>query len=202
MSSGDRLLLILHIGFAIFALGPITAATMATPRYIRRADASVVRYLNRATRIYGLLTLGIFLFGLLLVHGKFNQVWLTASMTLFIVAFVLLLLIERDQRKALHKIELAAAERGAAGRGTVAPAETPPPATTVAADKPVAGTETKADTGDAAKAETAAPTPEPKPASAPADQELAKVETGRIAMISGVVALIWIVILVLMVWNG
>ena len=199
MSSGDRLLLILHIGFAIFALGPITAATMATPRYIRRADASVVRYLNRATRIYGLLTLGIFLFGLLLAHGKFNQVWLTASMTLFIVAFVLLLLIERDQRKALHKIELAAAERGAAAPA-VAPAETPPPATTVAADKPVAGTETKADTGDAAKAET--PAPEPKPAPAPADPELAKVETGRIAMLSGVVALIWIVILVLMVWNG
>jgi Ca2+/Na+ antiporter len=195
MSSGDRLLLILHIGFAIFALGPITAATMATPRYIRRADASVVRYLNRATRIYGLLTLGIFLFGLLLVHGKFNQVWLTASMTLFIVAFVLLLLIERDQRKALHKIELAAAERGAA-----VPAETPPPVQTAPADKPVAGTETKVDTGDAAKAET--PAPEPKPAPAPADRELARVETGRIATISGVVALIWIVILVLMVWNG
>jgi Ca2+/Na+ antiporter len=195
MSSGDRLLLILHVGFAIFALGPITAATMATPRYIRRADASVVRYLNRATRIYGLLTLGIFLFGLLLAHGKFNKVWLTASMTLFIVAFVLLLLIERDQRKALHKIELAAAERGA-----TAPAATPPPATTAPADKPVAGTETKVDTGDAAKAET--PAPEPKPAPAPADEELAKVETGRIAMISGVVALIWIVILVLMVWNG
>jgi Ca2+/Na+ antiporter len=195
MSSGDRLLMILHIGFAIFALGPITAATMATPRYIRRADASVVRYLNRLTRIYGLATLGIFLFGLLLAHGKFNQVWLSASMTLFIVAFVLLLLIERDQRKALHKIELAAAERGAA-----APAETAPPATTAPADKPVAGTETKVDTGDAAKAET--PAPEPKPAPAPADEELAKVETGRIAMISGVVALIWIVILVLMVWNG
>jgi Ca2+/Na+ antiporter len=199
MSSGDRLLLILHIGFAIFALGPITAATMATPRYIRRADASVVRYLNRATRIYGLLTLGIFLFGLLLAHGKFNQVWLTASMTLFIVAFVLLLLIERDQRKALHKIELAAAERGAVAPA-VTPADAPPPAPAVAADKPVAGTETKADTGDAAKAET--PAPEPKPAPAPADPELAKVETGRIAMISGVVALIWIVILVLMVWNG
>ncbi|TQL95831.1 hypothetical protein FB559_1341 [Actinoallomurus bryophytorum] len=201
MSSGDRLLLILHVGFAIFALGPITAATMATPRYIRRADASVVRYLNRATRIYGLLTLGIFLFGLLLAHGKFNQVWLTASMTLFIVAFVLLLLIERDQRKALHKIELSDAERGAAAPAeTPPPVQTPPPAQTAPADKPVAGTETKVDTGDAAKAET--PAPEPKKAPAPADEELAKVETGRIAMISGVVALIWIVILVLMVWNG
>src|SRR3954465_553920 len=155
MSSGDRLLMILHIGFAIFALGPITAATMATPRYIRRADASVVRYLNRATRIYGLLTLGIFLFGLLLAHGRFNQVWLSASMTLFIVALVLLLIIERDQRKALHKIELAAAERrGTAAATAPPPAEPPaetapgttPPGTTAPADKPVAGAETRADT--------------------------------------------------------
>ncbi|HEY0542599.1 MAG TPA: hypothetical protein VGD53_29850 [Actinoallomurus sp.] len=200
MSSGDRLLMILHIGFAIFALGPITAATMATPRHIRRGEANVVRYLNRITRIYGLLTLGIFLFGLLLAHGEFNQVWLSASMTLFIVALVLLLIVERDQRKALHKIELAAAERHGtpaetATRPAEAPAQTPRTAETVAADKPVAGAETSADTG-APKEETPAPGPRP------ADRDLAKVETGRIATISGVVALIWIVILVLMVWNG
>jgi hypothetical protein len=192
MSSGDRLLLILHIGFAIFALGPITAATMATPRYIRRADASVVRYLNRLTRIYGLATLGIFLFGLLLAHGKFNHVWLSASMTLFIVAFALLFIVERDQRKALHKIEVAAAERRPAPG-----AETPrAPETTTATDKPVAGVPT-----EETEAPKAPETPEPKPAPAPADRDLARVETGRIATISGVVALIWIVILVLMVWN-
>jgi Ca2+/Na+ antiporter len=186
MSSADRLLMTLHIGFAIFALGPITAATMATPRYIRRGDAGVVRYLNRATRIYGLLTLGIFLFGLLLAHGKFSKVWLSASMTLFVVAFVLLVLIERDQRKALHKLELAAAERRPAA---AAPAAAPE---TAEAGRAEASTTEK---GDAA----AAPAPEP---AAARDQELAKVETGRIAMISGVVALIWIVILVLMVWNA
>lgn len=194
MSSGDRLLMILHIGFAIFALGPITAATMATPRYIRRGDPSVVRFLNRTTRIYGLLALGIFLFGLLLAHGKFNQVWLSASMTLFIVAFALLLIIERDQRKALHKIEVAKAELRTPPAEALAP-EAPP--TTVPTDKPVAG----AETGD--KAETPTPEPEPQPKPAPAaERELARVETGRIATISGVVALIWIVILVLMVWNG
>jgi hypothetical protein len=190
MSSGDRLLTILHIGFAIFALGPITAATMATPRYIRRGDASVVRYLNRATRIYGLLTLGIFLFGILLAHGKFNKVWLSASMTLFIVAFALLVIIERDQRKALHKIEVAAAERGEVEARPAAPPTTAP------TDKPVAGGEPPAETE--AKAEV----PEPKPRPAPVEGEPARVETGRIATISGVVALIWIVILVLMVWNA
>ncbi len=186
MSSADRLLMILHIGFAIFALGPITAATMATPRYIRKGDASVVRYLNRMTRIYGLLTLGIFLFGLLLAHGKFNQVWLSASMTLFIVAVVLLVIVERDQRKALHKIELSDAE------GRPEPARPAPPAPAESTDTPVAGAPIHED-------KPAEETPEP---AAVRDRELAKVETGRIATISGVVALIWIVILVLMVWNG
>jgi hypothetical protein len=194
MSSGDRLLMILHIGFAIFALGPITAATMATPRYIRRADQSVVRYLNRITRIYGLATLGIFLFGALLAHGKFDRVWLSASMTLFVVAFALLFIVERDQRKALHKIAVAAAERRADTAEPVRPADTA--ATTAPTDKPVAGADVP--TG-AEKAET--PKPETRTAPKPA-AEVAKVETGRIATISGVVALIWIVILVLMVWHG
>lgn len=192
MSSGDRMLMILHVGFAIFALGPITAATMATPRYIRRGNASVVRYLNRATRIYGLATLGIFLFGALLAHGKFDQVWLSASMTLFIVAFVLLIIIERDQRKALHKIEVTAAEHRAVEAETKA--ETAAPPTTVPTDKPVAG-------GEPEPPAEEAPETRPRPASA-AEREPARVETGRIATIGGVVALIWIVILVLMVWNG
>lgn len=195
MSSGDRLLLILHLGFAIFALGPITAATMSTPRYIRRGNAPVVRYLNRATRVYGLLTLGIFLFGLLLAHGKFDQPWLSASMTLFVVAFVLLILVERDQRKALRKIEVAVAERRAVeGEGEGEPTAPPPttaPPTTAPTDKPVAGGEPEAHKA-----------PEKKRGPVLAEREIARVETGRIATISGVVALIWIVILVLMVWNG
>lgn len=200
MSSGDRLLTILHIGFAIFALGPITAATMASPRYIRRGDAPVVRYLNRATRIYGLLTLGIFLFGALLAHGRFDKAWLSASMTLFIVAFALLVIVERDQRKALHKIEVAAAEHRAveaeAKTEAAASAAAAPP-TSVPTDKPVAGGEPPAEADHAPKtAET-----RQRPASY-VEREPARVETGRIATISGVVALIWIVILVLMVWNA
>ncbi|MCO5972187.1 hypothetical protein [Actinoallomurus soli] len=198
MSSADRLLLFLHLGFAIFALGPLTAATMATPRYIRRGRPGIVRYLNRATRIYGLLTLGIFLFGALLAHGRFDQMWLSASMTLFIVALVLLVIVERDQRKAVHKLEVAEAER----RPAPARAAPPPVAETSAAE---------AASGDsvAAPGETPAPgaatdagTATPEPASRAPLGEPAKVETGRIATISGVVALIWLVILVLMVWNA
>ncbi|MFB4313004.1 hypothetical protein [Actinomadura sp. 21ATH] len=165
MSTSDRLLLLLHIGFAIFTLGPLTAATMATPRYIRARNVTVVRYLNRATRVYGLATLGVLLFGLFLARDRFDEVWLSASMTLFIVSLVLLFIVENDQRKSAHLMETAAAgESAAAGTGD----------------------------GDG----------EEKPAAAARTDDVAQVQRGRIAAISGVVALLWLVILVLMVWNG
>lgn len=201
MSSADRLLLILHIGFAIFTLGPLTAATMATPRYIRRGEPGILRYLNRVTRIYGLLTLGIFLFGALLDPDKLGRAWLSVSMTLFVVAFVLLFIVERDQRKAIHRIEVAAAElRPAPGQAAVTPPEGTPAegegAEGEPAEEKATSTAAAAVGGDAA-AQATATTPQPVPTA-----ELAKVELGRIATISGVVALIWIVILILMVWNA
>jgi len=180
MSTTDRLLLFLHIGFAIFTLGPLTAATMASPRYIRKGDVVVLRYLTRITRIYGLGTLGIFLFGLFLAKGRFDQMWLTASMTLFLVALVLLLLVERDQRKAAHALEVAAAE---ARR----PVEAERPESGPAGERPA-----PAEGGQ-----------EPAGAVATATfEDVAQVERGRIAAISGVVALLWLVILVLMIWNS
>ncbi|MEV5576255.1 hypothetical protein AB0L06_40010 [Spirillospora sp. NPDC052269] len=161
MSSSDRLLLTLHIGSAIFALGPLTAATMSTPRYIRKRDVAIVRYLNRTTTIYAFGSLAIFLFGLILARGDLAKVWLSASMTLFIVALVLLFLVERDQRKAIGLLEAAAA--GA-------------PAASEAEEK--AKGKGKGTSG-----------------------EVAAVERGRIAALSGLIALIWIVILILMVWH-
>ncbi|GAA1838862.1 hypothetical protein [Actinomadura bangladeshensis] len=191
MSTSDRILLILHIGFAIFTLGPLTAATMSTPRYIRKRNVAVVRFLNWTTRVYGLAALGIFLFGLGLAEGNFAQVWLTVSMTLFIVALVLLLIVERDQRKAAHLLELAAAEEA---RTAVA---VRPDADADAAD---AGA-TEAGTAEAAAGEEKAAQATAAPAAA-AGGEIAQVERGRVAAISGVIALLWLVILVLMVWNG
>ncbi|TYB46522.1 DUF2269 family protein [Actinomadura chibensis] len=170
MSTSDRLLLILHIGFAIFTLGPLTAATMSTPRYIRKRNVTVVRYLHRTTQIYGVGTLAIFLFGMALAGDDLAEAWLSVSMTLFIVALVLLLIVERDQRKAAHLLETAAAAAAA------------PPAAKDAEDAEAAG---------------GGEEPRAKPSG-----DVAQVERGRIAAISGVVALIWLVILVLMVWNA
>ncbi|MCP2336777.1 hypothetical protein [Actinomadura rupiterrae] len=165
MSSSDRLLLILHIGFAIFTLGPLTAATMSTPRYIRKRDVTILRYLNRTTAIYAFGALGVFLFGLFLAKGDFAKFWLSASMTLFVVGLVLLFIVERDQRKALKLLEAAAA---------------PAPEPAEAAE-------------DGEKDEPAA--------ESGASGDIAAVERGRIAAFSGVIALIWIVILVMMVWH-
>ncbi|MEU8307579.1 hypothetical protein AB0C84_28860 [Actinomadura sp. NPDC048955] len=186
MSTSDRILLLLHIGFAIFTLGPLTAATMSTPRYIRKRNVVVVRYLHRTTQIYGIGTLGIFLIGLGLAKGDLAEVWLTVSMTLFVVALVLLLIVERDQRKAVHLLEVAAAE--------AAPAAVPVrPAAAKEAEEP-------GEAGEAGGGATEAEAPAAGPA---ADTgEIAQVERGRLAAMSGVVALIWLVILALMVWNG
>ncbi|MDF5754774.1 DUF2269 family protein [Spongiactinospora sp. TRM90649] len=140
----DNLLLWLHIGFAIFALGPVVAVTSATPRYIRAKDVAVLRYLHRSTRVFGLLTLGVFLFGLilgvLLGGGLLGKPYMSVSMTLFIVAAALLVIIDRDQKAA---IRLLSNESG---------------------------------------------------------DDDAKVQSGRIAALAGVAALLFLVILVLMVW--
>ncbi len=191
MSFTDRLVLWLHIGFAIFALGPVTVAILSTPRYIRARNRTVVGYLLRTTRIYSVLSLGVLVFGLVLAQLKkdFSHPWLTVSITLFVVALVLLVLIMRDQRKAISALDLAAAaEAPAAG--------TPPAAAQVV---PVSAEQ---QAGDAEAATDAEPVPANQPGSpgSPALQ-VATVERGRIATMSGVVTLIYLVILILMVWN-
>ncbi|MFD8559328.1 hypothetical protein ACWDOR_11665 [Streptosporangium canum] len=135
------LLLWLHIGFAIFALGPVTAATMSTPRFIRAKDLNVLRYLHKTTRVYAIAAIGVFLFGLLLGREYLGKPYLSISMTLFIVAAVLLVIVDRDQITAIRVLSN----------------ENP--------------------------------------------DDDAKVQTGRIAALSGIMTLIWLVILVLMVWG-
>jgi hypothetical protein len=191
MSFTDRLVLWLHIAFAIFALGPVTVAIVSTPRYIRARNQTVVGYLYRTTRIYALLSLGVLIFGLVLAQLKkdFSHPWLTASMTLFVVALVLLVLIMRDQHRAIAALELAAAAE--------APAAGSPPA---AAEVVPVSAEDRAGDADAAKDAEPAAANLPGSPGAPA-AHVATVERGRIATMGGVVALIYLVILILMIWN-
>jgi hypothetical protein len=200
MSFTDRLVLWLHIGFAIFALGPVTIAVLSTPRYIRARNPVIVGYLLRTTRIYTLVSLGVLVFGLVSAqqHKVFSKPWLTISMTLFVVALVLLVIIMRDQRRAVHALQLAAAQEAPAtgtGPGTaVQPATGRPGADEEAADD--------------AEAARSAPTAEPgQPGEAGARllgadaHPVANVERGRIASLGGVVVLLYLVILILMVWR-
>ncbi len=192
MSFTDRLVLWLHIAFAIFAIGPVTAAIMATPRYIRARNQAVVGYLLRTTRIFAVVSLGVLVFGLVLAQLKhdFSKPWLTVSMTLFVVVLVLLVLIMRDQRRAVSALELAAAaEAPAAGSALAAAEVVPRSAEDQAADAEAAGD------AEPVKANL------PGSPGAPAAQ-VATVERGRITTMGGVVVLIYLVILVLMVWNG
>ncbi len=204
MSFTDQLMVWFHIAFVIFTIGPVTIATMSTPRYIRRLNLPVLRYLARMTRIFGAASLGVLLFGIIAGQAlhDMSKVWVTVSMTLFVVALVLLVLIMRDQRRAIAALDGAAldstAVAGPAGTAVIPAAE------------PAAGPESPAGPAEAAApaapaaapAATAAPAAAaPAPAAAAAARHLANVERGRIASMAGVVSLIWLVILVLMVWQ-
>jgi predicted lipid-binding transport protein (Tim44 family) len=182
MSFTDRLWVWLHVAFVVFTIGPVTIATMSTPRYIRAGNIGVLRYLSRLTRIFGAASLGVLLFGIIAGQSlhKMAQAWITASLTLFVVALVLLVLIMRDQSRAIGAREAAQAPPAepAAAEATAADVE-PAPA------EPAA--EAAAGTATTTRVSTA---------------HVASMERGRIASMAGVVSLIWLVILVLMIWNS
>ncbi|HUL24858.1 MAG TPA: hypothetical protein VLW44_03685 [Streptosporangiaceae bacterium] len=185
MSSIERLVLWLHVAFVIFTIGPVTIAIMSTPRAIRTRNAPVLRHLLVMTRIFGVASLGVLLFGIIAgqQHKELGKAWLTVSTTLFVVALVLLLLIMRDQRRALGALTLAGSQQ--------APAAQP------------AAAHGRGDGDAGAREATAAEAAEPA-AAAPvtASSHIANVERGRIVSMGGVVSLIWLIILVLMVWNS
>lgn len=209
MSFSQHLVLWLHVAFVIFTIGPATLAIMSTPRYIRQRDIRVLRYLSRMTTVFAIGTLGVLIAGMALASmlGKAGKPWIIISATLFLVAVVLLALISRDQRHAIKTLETATATAASAAGSTDAQA------TTALAERP--GDAGQATAGQPAG--TAAPggpgSQEPAPAPATGTQaiadatasipaHLASVERGRIAMLGGVVSLIWLVILVLMIWNS
>jgi hypothetical protein len=209
MSFGDKAILWLHIAAAVFTIGPGTAAIMSTPRYIRNRNPVIVGFLLRTTRIYSFGSLLVLIFGLILTEmtHKFNQWWISASLTLFVVAFVLLLIILRDQRRALAALDSAA---GAAvadaveeriqedAQDAAAAREAAAAQATQEADTPVTAT-----AGAAAVAPPAQPAAiaAPRTATRVTNAPVAVVERGRISALGGVTGLIWLVVLIFMVWH-
>ncbi|HEY2640299.1 MAG TPA: hypothetical protein VGI66_10510 [Streptosporangiaceae bacterium] len=186
MSFGDRLVLWLHIAVAIFTIGPLALAISSTPRYIRNRDVAILRYLTRITTIFTAGSLLVLVFGIIIgqLRHDFSHPWLTAAMTLFLVAIVLLVLVMRDQRSAIRALTVIDPDSAAAAQRTAQPV--------------VAATATGPD--EAAGPAAADPAVAISPNAAPAEH-IASVERGRIAAMGGVVNLIWLVILVLMVWQ-
>jgi uncharacterized membrane protein len=173
MSFTDRLVLWLHVGFAIFTIGPVTVAIMSTPRYIRKRNVVIVKYLYRTTRMFAVFSLTVLIAGLVLakLRNDFSKPWLSISLTLFVVAIVLLVMIMRDQHRAIAALEEGDELGSAAEQASAAASE---------------GSERVQIPGGPLTAEELHP----------------HVERGRIASLGGVVSVIWLVILVLMVWNG
>jgi hypothetical protein len=179
----DRLIIWLHVAFVIFTIGPVTIAILSTPRYIRTRNVAVLRYMLRTTRIFGIASLGVLAFGIAAAQElhKLSSAWVTTAMTLFVVSLVLLVLIMRDQRRAVVALETAS-EREALATANTPPAPPAPPAP--------AGQDSQQDAPDA---QAIPVTPAASTAS---------VERGRIASLAGIVTLIWLVVLVLMIWNS
>jgi len=209
MSFSQHLVLWLHVAFVIFTIGPVTLAIMSTPRYIRKRDIRILRYLTRMTFVLAAASLGVLIAGFALASmiGKAGKPWIIISATLFVVAILLLGLIHRDQRHAIKALETA--RSGTADRSASAGAGSGKQAVPANGQAPVAQTPAddvdKADAKAASDAETAAARAAEARATDAAETipaYLASVERGRIAMMGGVVSLIWLFILVLMVWNS
>jgi hypothetical protein len=175
----DRLWIWLHVAFVIFTIGPVAIAILSTPRYIRTRNVAVLRYMLRTTRIFGTASLGVLAFGIVAAQSlhKLRSSWVTTAMTLFVVSLLLLVLIMRDQRRAVVALETAS-EREALTTANPAGAQ---------------GTTGAQDGHDAPDAQAI-------PVATPVHAAL--VERGRIASLGGIVTLIWLVILVLMIWNS
>jgi mannitol-specific phosphotransferase system IIBC component len=185
MSFADRLVLALHIAFVIFTIGPVTAAIMSSPRAIRTGNIGVLRYLLLMTRAFAAASLGILVFGIILGQSQreLGKAWLVVSMTLFVVALVLLVLVMRDQRRALAALTAASQENKARENRAQQTAAAAGPATAADGEH-----EAAASPGEAAITAASA-------------AAVATVERGRIASLGGVISLIWLAILVLMVWQ-
>jgi hypothetical protein len=199
MSFTDRLVLWLHIGVAIFTIGPVAVAISSTPRYIRRRDVPVLRYLTRITVIFTIGSLLVLVFGIVLgqLDHDYSKPWLTAAATLFVVALVLLLLIIRDQRRAIKSLAPgpftpAGAPATAGAAGTAGDARDDDGAGPGDGQDPAGGEAAGTSAGGMAQ---------PVGSGATLSADIASVERGRIAAIGGVVNLIWLVILVLMIWQ-
>ncbi|OAA24239.1 putative integral membrane protein (DUF2269) [Frankia sp. EI5c] len=114
-SGSYGLVLTLHVLSAVLLVGPLCVTTAAAPRLVLAGPAGLprLRAAARSTRYYPPATVLVALFGLVILReGSFGSVrrisdpWLTASITLWLVAVaVSLAVVSPRLRRAIEEIE-------------------------------------------------------------------------------------------------
>lgn len=136
-----KFLLSLHVLAAIVAIGPVTVAASAYPRYVRQGREGLpgLRVLHRICRVYAGVGIAVPCFGIATAAslGVLGDAWLIASMVITTAAaVVLVVLVLPGQEAVLEKVErvgkpepTASAESAAEGGAGTATATTAPPST-------------------------------------------------------------------------
>ena len=91
-------MVLLHVVAAVFLIGPLAVAPMFGLRALRTGNTDGLRDAARQTTLYGLLSLIVFGFGALAVATEdndytFGSIWVSVSITLYILALLLTLLV-------------------------------------------------------------------------------------------------------------
>jgi hypothetical protein len=92
-----RILLALHLLFAVFAIGPLAHAVTTAGRGIRHGDGRATAYAARTARIYTYASLLVVVFGFALMSSKrngktvaeFGDTWVWLSLLLWVAAAAL-----------------------------------------------------------------------------------------------------------------
>jgi hypothetical protein len=101
--SERTILLVGHVGASVLLFGPVTVAVSLFPRYALAGDRGICQLLHRISGGYGLLTLVVPLFGLILAtrHDLLTQPWVVLSLLIFGAAFLMLLGLIVPRQEAL-----------------------------------------------------------------------------------------------------
>lgn len=173
-----KLLLLLHLLTAIFAIGPLVHAVTTASRGLRTGDAPAIASSARMAKIYSMVSVLVVIFGFGLMsqqrRGKelasFGDTWIWLSVLLWIIAVVLTFVV------IVPALEKAADTVKAGPSGS---SSDEPPTTS--------GLSSPEERGGGGRIETASTT--------------LKAQTARVAACGGVVGIIFAVIVVLMVYR-
>lgn len=124
----NTIMAIIHIGTAVFIVGPMAILPMTAMRTLRSGDSGQVQSLAKSTLLFSLLSLITVVFGLGLqgmYSIPFGSTWIWLSLVLYLVALVLaLFVVVPAMRRAAKQLSSADSVSGGstkpAGYGAIA----------------------------------------------------------------------------------